>query len=193
MAFCLHPMEATMENYRLRIKIGDCEFEAEGSQEIVERQFSEFKELLKSPPVSNHQESNNNGGGANEGNAPKLITPVFFATNQYWKTFKFDEKRNLLSLSIKPMGDAAQADAILLLLFGYKFLKEQDEVIVTQLKDGLEQSGFSVNRIDRVIAPYVRSLFVIKTGKAKGGRYRLTNSGTTKAQTLANQLIELVS
>lgn len=187
-----------MENYRLRIKIGDCEFEAEGSQEIVERQFSEFKELLKSPPVSNHQGSNNNGGGANEGNAPKLlsekiITPVSFATDQYWKTFKFDEKRNLLSLSIRPMGDAAQADAILLLLFGYKFLKEQDEVIVTQLKDGLEQSGFSVNRIDRAIAPYVRSLFVIKTGKAKGGRYRLTNSGTTKAQTLANQLIELVS
>ena len=35
-----------MDAYRLKIRIGEHEFEAEGPQEAVERQFEAFKELI---------------------------------------------------------------------------------------------------------------------------------------------------
>ena len=39
-------MEAPMEPFRLKMKIGAHEFEAEGEQETVERQFALWRELL---------------------------------------------------------------------------------------------------------------------------------------------------
>ena len=38
-----------MEQNKLRIKVGDFEFEAEGPAEIVQAQLAAFKELLASP------------------------------------------------------------------------------------------------------------------------------------------------
>src|SRR5258708_14663815 len=43
-------MEATMEAFKIRVKVGDHEFEAEGPQEAVERQFETFKELVSGVP-----------------------------------------------------------------------------------------------------------------------------------------------
>ena len=39
-----------MESYRIKVKIGEHEFEAEGPAEIVQSQFETFKQLIASQP-----------------------------------------------------------------------------------------------------------------------------------------------
>jgi hypothetical protein len=39
-----------VDNYRLKIKVGDHEFEAEGPSDVVKEQFNAFKELIATMP-----------------------------------------------------------------------------------------------------------------------------------------------
>ncbi len=42
------------DNYRLKIKIGQHEFEAEGPADVVREQFQVFKDLIASAPIDRH-------------------------------------------------------------------------------------------------------------------------------------------
>ena len=46
-----------MSDYRLKIKIGEHEFEAEGPTEVVQAQFAMFKELLANAPASQKKQA----------------------------------------------------------------------------------------------------------------------------------------
>src|SRR6266852_1231085 len=86
-------MEATMETFKIRVKLGDHEFEAEGPQEAVERQFETFKELVNNTPKipakskadpktvladAAREPLNAGDGGADEnGDAPQIYEKLF--------------------------------------------------------------------------------------------------------------------
>jgi hypothetical protein len=69
----------------------------------------------------------------------------------------------------------------MLILLGYKLLKQQDEVLVTTLKDAMEKTGFNIDRVDRLTDSYIDKGLILKGGKGKGGKYSLTNSGQDDA------------
>src|SRR5450759_5775481 len=117
-----------MESQKLRVKIGVHEFDAEGPPEAVSAQFEAWRSMVASlgqdqgaaqkvrdqkPHVGDH-----NGDGG--------VGPVALASD----IFNFDEKRKLLSLTVHPTGEARDADALLLLLGGYKQVRQLDEVPV---------------------------------------------------------------
>ena len=56
---------------------------------------------------------------------------------------------------------------------------------VTVLKESMAISGRRPERIERTIAPHLTAGFVLKTGRAKGGRYRITNTGFRRAEDLS--------
>ena len=66
-----------MDTYKLRMKIGTAEFEAEGSEETVRQQFEEFKALLDHPAHTSAGSSapKENGGAQTEAPATKLKSP----------------------------------------------------------------------------------------------------------------------
>src|SRR5688572_17943197 len=73
-----------MPDYRLKIKIGDHEFDAEGPADVVQAQFEVFKELVLTAPASkpaDHKpterqpEENGNGGGGN-GDTPLELDKI---------------------------------------------------------------------------------------------------------------------
>ena len=174
-----------MESYKLHLKIGPHEFSAEGPVEVVKQDFELWKALIQEVPVQvapaapveqNGKPPANTSGPAKE---------------QMDKVYLFDDKRDLLSLRILPRSDDRYADAVLLVLLGYKLIKHLDEVMVTQLKPAMRQSGCMVERIDQVAAKYVRQGFLNKGGMGKGGRYSLTNSGIEKAAALLHNLASL--
>lgn len=176
-----------MENYKIRVKVGSNEFEAEGPREAVEAQFEAWKELIKSQPISASIPDQN------KPNLPSNVVEVRTRDGVFsapWDIFGVDDKRKLVTLKAHPTGENRDADAILLILYGYLKALEQQEVLVTNLKNSLAQSGLRPERIDRAIAPYLRENLVLKTGSGKGGKYRLTNTGLTKADTLARTLFE---
>jgi hypothetical protein len=168
-----------MSEYRLRIKVGDHEFEAEGPADAVAKQFSDFKELIailpsKSPDIVLHDIVPDPTRTASS-----LPGPASNLT----KIFRVDGR--IVSLVAKPN---SESDAGLLVLLGQKALRENEASTGSEVKDGLEESGYNALRVDRMMDGFVAEGLVLINGKNRGKRYRLSNPGLVKAQALADEL-----
>jgi DNA-binding PadR family transcriptional regulator len=85
-------------------------------------------------------------------------------------------------------------DAVLLLLYGQKVLRENDSVTGGDIMEGLTATGgTSIGRVDRVLEKMGRDGDVIVIGERRGKRYRLTNAGLSRARQIANSLIAIVA
>lgn len=164
-----------MAETRLRLRVGSNEFEAEGPREFVESQVEAWKGLFSSPTRESEQTERESPEDGSEETDP-------------WDVFSVDEERSMVSLTIQPTGDQRDADAALLILLGFRSLAHQETVLVGRVKEALEESGFRPGRIDRILAPHVRSGLVLKSGQGKGSKYRLSNTGLTSARGLAQSL-----
>ncbi len=164
-----------MEPNKLRIKIGDHEFEAEGPAEVVQAQFAAFKELLATAPVPRTAAEPSGDQRAN--NPPPLD-----------KIMKVEKRVVSLSVQAKSL-----EDAILLLLLGQKTFRNNDSVTGAEIVDGLTVSGQSKDGAGRLLKKIASEGNIIITGAHRGKRYRLTNQGVSKAQDLARDLIELIA
>jgi DNA-binding transcriptional ArsR family regulator len=169
-----------MDSYRIKVKIGENEFEAEGSPEMVKAQFEAFKEMLASIPVRNDTPPSRDSQQAPASQA--VMEPTEVAG--FEKIFRVESR--VISLTALP-GNVL--DATLLTMFGQRHFRNNDSITGAEVKDGLEQSGFRVDRVDRHIDKLTTEGLVIKIGIGKGSRYRLTNQGMARAQGLARDLI----
>lgn len=180
-----------MEPTRLRVKVGVHEFDAEGPAEQVTAQFEAWKQLIavQAMPTPETQKRPLNI-------PPEAIDSVKTRDGYAapWDIFGGDEGDLMTLKAHPPQGDTRDADAILLVLYGYRKAGNdgagQAEVPVTKLKESLDVSGIRIARIDRAIAQYLRAGFVLKSGRGKGGVYRLTNTGFAKAEDMARKLFE---
>src|SRR5574337_731557 len=164
-----------METFKLRVKIGDNEFEAEGPEETVRAQFDRGKSLVESTPAPPRrvepQEPDHQGENDVRGGGVPTPHPVSdFAREQLAKIFQADDRRQTVALRVQTTGERRYADAALLTLYGFHVLRGQDEVPTTRLMDALEIAGLSVPRIDRPVAPYVREGLILTVGSGKGTR-----------------------
>lgn len=173
-----------MEVSRIKIKIGDHEFEAEGPAEIVKDQFESFKQLLSNQeiirsttqPTKVVQNITQQQDTEAElyGNLPKIM----------------EVSGRVVSLTALP---PSTSDAALLILLGQKELRENSSSSAQEVGDGLAQSGRPVPRVDRVMDSIIEQALVIKTGIKRSTRYRLTNQGVSRARELARELLASVS
>jgi hypothetical protein len=169
---------ADEQRYRLKTKLPNgSEFEAEGSEAIVQALFEKFLEAsqsastsAKTPVSPGARTSDPDGTGDND--AKSAIMRRVFAEDQAGD----------ISLLALPQTEARDADTLLMLLYGYQVLKGQQTVTVGALKQAAQKSGVQLERLDRVLAPY--SAWVTKSGLKKGGRYGLNNQGIKKAEEL---------
>nr|WP_281719470.1 hypothetical protein [Nitrosomonas nitrosa] len=183
-----------MDTAKIRVKIGVHEFEAEGPAELVSQQFDSWKALIDSEAKQKSFEPP----------TPTVITPLsgtaqmagsisamLFtdSAEQLSRLYSLDDKRDLITLRVLPIGEDRHREALLLVLYGFLRLKNQDEIVVTKLKAALESSGSTPDRIDRTAEPYQREGYLVKGGMGKGGKYRLTNKGVTKAQEKVQELL----
>ena len=98
--------------------------------------------------------------------------------------FRVSAQTQLLSLRQPPGGKYPEADAVLLLLLGHKRLRNEEDVPVTVLTEALKQSGCPAKRLDRILTIYTKDHSVLRSGRGKGGKYRLTNLGLQKAESM---------
>ncbi len=176
-------------DYKLQIKIGAHEFNGEGPEESVRRDFAEFKSLIElvaaaqpAPKQSNKPKGEDSGNG-NGGNGVDEVD-----TEQLDRLFLVDPKQKLVSLKIHPHTSDRDRDAMLLIVFGYLKKLALQDAPVGNIKQGLRQTGIRVDRIDKLALKYVNAGYLSKGGTGKGSRYRITNSGMTKANELMNTM-----
>jgi hypothetical protein len=172
-----------MDNYKLRIKIGEHEFDGEGPAEEVKEAFATWKELIASvpsqPSITKDNANNHYSDGDSDHVDPARLSRLFLN----------DAAKDLVSVKIFPRGNERERDTLLLILFGYKTLRGQHEVMATKLTRAMRQSGCKVSRVDRLSSRYINAGLLNKGGMGKSGRYSLTNTGVTKAVEVMNEIL----
>jgi len=173
---------------RLKTKIGDHEFEAEGSPEDVRHQFQAWQELVKliasNPAAVQHFVAHGTPAAQPESksNLPNV-------DSELPKIMRVDGR--YISLTAKPAGIH---DAVLVMLYGQKALRDNDAVTGAELLAGLATSGgFGTPRLDRILDKLAEDGDVMSFGERRGKKYRLTNTGIAKARALAADLIATVA
>ena len=98
------------------------------------------------------------------------------------------------SLEVKHLPQGKNKDAVtaLILLLGFRVIRNQQEVSVLNLNKALKKSGVSPHRLDRMLSAQTKDQLVLKAGKGKGGGYQLTQKGAFRAQELALNLSNLL-
>ena len=169
-----------MDTTRIKIKIGDHEFDAEGPVEIVQAQFEAFRMIISNFPRHIDQPKSRNeshaieDNGNNVGSAHVPIEKIVHVSGR------------VVSLTAIPK---SSTEAALLIMLGQKDLRNNIAVTGQEIGDGLDQSGCPVPRVDRVMDKALDEAYVLKTGIKRGTRYRLTNQGLSKALNIAKDLI----
>jgi hypothetical protein len=176
---------------RIKTKIGDHEFEFEGSPEDVKQAFQAWQELVKTvassaPPPAPDRPANVTGFVAaqaeakpNPANVDSELTKIMRTDGRY------------ISLTART---ATVHDAVLLMLYGQKAIRNNDAVTGAELLSGLSASGgFGTPRLDRILDKIATDGDVMSFGERRGKKYRLTNTGIAKARALAADLIAAVA
>jgi len=176
-------MNKLQGTFKLKVKIDGQEFEAEGLPDLVTRQFEAFRLMIQEAGLVTGERPL-----YLEGRRPLDPTPQE-PTSQAGqrdvdlvKLFRVSPQTQLLSLRQPPGSRYPEADAVLLLLLGHKQLRNEEDVPVTVLTEALKQSGCRVKRLDRILTVYTKDHSVVRSGRGKGGKYRLTNLGLKRAE-----------
>lgn len=177
-----------MEDYRLKIKVGEHEFDAVGPVDVVRDQFLIWKELIASLPtpvaastVVEPQQPRVDPAVTNP-NDPNTIDAAL------GRIMRADGR--VVSLTAPPR---SVSDAVLLIVYGQKVMRSNDAVTGSEVMDGLTASGPTPPRVDRLLAKAGTDGDIILLGTGRSKRYRLTNVGITKARALASGLIASVA
>lgn len=177
-----------METHRIKVKIGDAEFEAEGPTEIVQGQFDSFLAAIASIPKQAPAPANPAPATpAIPGQSVNGVTPPPQAVGSEILARVFREG-DYLSLAALPTGDNIEGSAMLALLYGYLKLKNENAVTGTMLNKSAKISGVNIDRVDRVMGT-IKDL-VLMAGVKKARRYQLNNRGLSRAEEVINQIVQ---
>ena len=185
-----------MENTRLKFRVGVHEFEAEGPAEVVQEQLRAFRELIETasdlpvapegfPAPANASQSVNTDL---ENSGPAMAKSADEIDQALTKIMKVEQR--FVSLTARA---GSTIDAVLLIVYGQKILRENDAVTGAEVMHGLKTTGIVVARVDRVLAKAYEVGDIMSTGTRRAKRYRLTNQGIEKARQIAAKLIDTVA
>lgn len=181
-------MNKPQETFKLRVKIDGQEFEAEGRSDLVTREFEAFRLLIQGRSHATGEYRLHPEGRRPVDRPPQEATPhVADHAIDLARLFRVSPQTQVLSLHQPPQGKHPEADAVLLLLLGHRRLRNEDEVPVTVITEALKQSGCPVARLDRILTIYTKDHSVLRSGRGKGGKYRLTNLGLKKAESMVSE------
>src|SRR5271157_108935 len=175
--------EIMSDNYRLKIKIGEHEFEAEGAADVVQQQFAAFKDLISAVPTKAKEEHvPNEKPVPAEGNGAIPLPHLPLE-----KIMRVEGRRISLTAKCESV-----ADAVLLILLGQRDFRSNEQVSGAEIMDGLKQSGYIVPRVDLMLDKLSTEGTVIVIGIHRARRYRLTNQGAKRALEIAKNVLALV-
>ena len=187
--------------HKLSVKLGTAEFTAEGSEQTIKEQFGQFLAALqaapptpppptppppKTPelPATEQKLADAIPGGNGNGNGTTPLMEPDQATLD--RVFHVGDKDHV-SLRVLPRTPNADADALVLILYGFYKLAQRTDVFAPTLMACAKQSGIQIDRSDRVIS--VNQQYINTAGARRGKRYSLNNRGQSFAQGLLREIL----
>ncbi len=173
-----------MAEYKIRVKVGVNEFDAEGPKEFVEELFRRFEALVNDKtPMLPARQPKVETEKTNTHSADAFVESAFAKA--------FHQEGRFISLVGRFEGDDRELDAALLILLGHKELKNADAVSADELLYGLKQTGYTIDRADRLMRRGHALGLLNFHGVRRGTRYRLTIPGIARAKELAKELLDM--
>jgi hypothetical protein len=174
----------TMDKCRLRVRIGDVEFEAEGQPDVVLAQFQAFQaHLPKAPGDSGVVSAIPAVSAPNTAiDAPPDPAALDAALANILKV-----EHRVVSLTA---GRLPVDDAVLLVLYGQRVALKNEAVTGAELVRGLLSTGVTLGRSDRLFATLASRGDIVSSGRGRRKRYRLTNAGLINARDRAAALLQ---
>ena len=181
---------------RLKMKIGEAEFEADVPENKVQPMYAQFLFLLERRGQSVAQPIA--AGAEAHKLEPDIETTFRFGSSteplrsetfdQALLTRVFDLREDgAVTLKMLPNGPDKNADAMLLLLYGYRRLKNEECVLATELFRAAEWSGVALRRPAK---EFVRNgRFLIRGGQRKGSHYSLNSQGLAMAKEIVAKML----
>src|SRR5207253_1519259 len=100
----------------------------------------------------------------------------------------FETDGSTITLRAYPSGEQAD-DAVLLVAYAFKRIHNQDILSSVLLGKSLRISGGTIDRLDRVVNNQISRGYMMKAGGVgRGTKYRLTSTGSARAEALAKDL-----
>jgi hypothetical protein len=177
-----------LDTYRIKMKIGVHEFEAEGPTDLVTTQFDAFMAAVSTATALQEAAGtfNLNPPITPAPHAPP-IAPATASEVTEAVLGRVFRQSDILSLAALPNGDNATADAMLALLYGYLKLKGETTVTGTSLMKSAKLSGVPVGRVDRAMN---QPEYVLAAGVRKARRYQLNNRGIARAEEIIRTILQ---
>ena len=171
---------------RIKMKFGDAEFEADVREDEVQPMYDQFLCTLERRigPRTEGVE------GKTSEHKPEVVEiadfgPAGFEQNPLTRIFDLREDGGV-RLKVLPTGADKDAEALLLILYGYRQLKNEDGVLATRLHRDAEQSGVSIRWPAYELANYDR--YVERIGHKKGSAYSLNTQGVAMVREITTRM-----
>jgi len=171
-----------METMRVKLKVGEHEFEAEGPLEAVQSQLATWKDLITEATTHIPKQCAQ----------PTTQSPTNGTQSRNGLTLDAIMKLDGRVVSLTARGQSSD-DEIMLVLLGQKMLRSNDAVTGAEITSGLRQTGGLDGRIDYRLNKMIDAGEVVAIGERRGRRYRLTNTGLNKAQEISRNVIATVA
>ena len=178
-----------MDNqYSLKIEVHGNKFDAQGDRETVNEQFRAFKEMISHVPKPPNTTSKAPSDEMNNPEQPTTNNSAPFNEQALNKIMQVQGR--VVSLTVRP---TSVEDALLLLVYGQKVLRQNELCSGGELLSGLlSTGGYSVTRIDRLLHGMGLTGDLLVTGEHRAKKYRLASDGLTKVRQIANELLAKV-
>ncbi len=183
-------------NLKLNVKLNGSEFSADGPEKAVGAQYERWFELVAK---RGHSGSNFAVGGTAEGGEP-ADAGLATTAKDWWagsaiepgllkRVFNVDLLQKALSLRTLPSTQTRDADALLLLLYGYAKFLGQPHVTGSRLLKQARISG--ITNLPRV-TPLLESHGdkVTTAGAYRGKTYGLNRPGEASAEEIINGILK---
>lgn len=197
--------------HHVEFELGSLRFSSQGSAEVVQQQWLRFLELLQEksvhtqvhPPDANsrstdttdqttdgltdssHSSKLDNGRSSTAG--PHGLSAAGDLEASLERVYS-QNKEGLVSLRLLPSGKEREAESLVLLLYGYRALRDIKDVKSTELMKAARQSGMQLSRLDRTLAK--KKPWVIEGGRGKGKVWGLNNLGVRNAEELLRAMVK---
>jgi hypothetical protein len=183
---------------RVKMRFGDAEFEADVPEDRVQPMYDRFIGTLQRRYRAHFGPIGGDGRTPANAVCPAIgadtverlvVPPEFIDDGSLQRMFDLRED-GVVILKVLPDGTEKGAESLLLILYGYHRLKNEDGVLATQLHRAAERSGVAIRWPAYELAPYDR--FVNRAGRRKGSTYSLNDHGLAIAQEISTRILGTV-
>src|SRR5258706_1014136 len=190
------------EHQKLHVKFGDAEFCGEGPVAIVNAQYDRFlkwqedrataRAAAPPPPPPPPRTITSNAAGASAGalaadQVPSSSHDFKIDAATLPRLFALDKDSNV-SRKLSPTSEYQKADTILLILYGFLRMTNQEMVPSLAVMQAAQKSSATVDRVDKALRS--RDDFYYATGNKRGKRYGLNHKGVAFAEDLIRATLE---